>query len=137
MIRTASAPKQIILPDLDSLSGDPTVSIPGILSHPSLLRPKPRKPTQPPSPSQLQVPNQQRQRRTPQIPNRRRRAHSKASDAGWLTDEIVGGQVDDFDFAENLGKFDKRRDWEEFRVHPFPRMLSNSRKWIRRIQLPY
>jgi hypothetical protein len=32
-----------------------------------------------------------------------------------LTDEIVGGQVDDFDFATNLGKFDKRGDWEEFR----------------------
>jgi len=33
-----------------------------------------------------------------------------------LTDEIVGGQVDDFDFETNLGKFDKRRVWEEFRV---------------------
>jgi hypothetical protein len=36
-----------------------------------------------------------------------------------LTDEIIGGQVDDFDFEGNLGKFDKRRDWEEFRV-PLP-----------------
>ena len=49
----------------------------------------------------------------------RRRAHSRVSDSGWLTDEIIGGQVDDFDFEGNLGKFDKRRDWEEFRV-PLP-----------------
>jgi hypothetical protein len=139
MIRTTSIPKQTVLPDLDTLSLNPEVPIPGILSHPSLLRPKPRKPTQPvsPSPPQLQLPNQSRQRRTPQIPGRRRRAHSRASDAGWLTDEIVGGQVDDFDFAGNLGKFDKRRDWEEFRVPLSPMSSLMIRKWILRILLPY
>jgi hypothetical protein len=33
-----------------------------------------------------------------------------------LTDEIVGGRIDDFDFQSNLNKFDKRRDWETFKV---------------------
>jgi len=45
------------------------------------------------------------------------------SDSGWLTDEIIGGQVDEFDFEENLGKFDKRRDWEEFKVFDFQRFV--------------
>lgn len=119
MIRTASTTKTSLptaLPDLNPHTINPEVPIPGILSHPSLLRPKPRKPPQPPSPSQLQLPhssNRQRKGKT------RGRAHSRVSDSGWLTDEIIGGQVDEFDFEGNLGKFDKRRDWEEFRV-PFP-----------------
>ena len=121
MIRTTSTPKAPLppppLPDLNSLIINPETPTPGILTPPSLLRPKPRKPPQPPSPSQLQVPSSgTRQRKGNNVPRPRRRAHSRVSDSGWLTDEIIGGQVDDFDFEGNLGKFDKRRDWEEFRV---------------------
>ena len=119
MIRTTSTPKAHPLPDLSPLTVNPEPSIPGIPTHPSLLRPKPRKPPQPPSPSQLQVPSPgTRQRKSNNVPRSRRRAHSRVSDSGWLTDEIIGGKVDDFDFEGNLGKFDKRRDWEEFRVSP-------------------
>lgn len=118
MIRTASQPRAPLLPDLDSLtinpSSDPPLPMPGILPHPNLLRPKPRKPPPPlSSPPNLVVPSPQPKRK-PQS-SRRHRAHSRVSDSGWLTDEIVGGQVDDFDFQTNLTKFDKRRDWEEFR----------------------
>jgi len=120
MIRTASMPKPTSpLPDINQLEISTDVPVPGILPHPSLLRPKPRRPPQPPSPSQLQVPNtssRQRKAGNNNAPRQRHRAHSRISDSGWLTDEIVGGQVDDFDFETNLGKFDKRRVWEEFRV---------------------
>lgn len=116
MIRTASTPKAPTFPDLNTLTINPEAQIPGILTQPSLLRPKPRKPPQPPSPSQLQIPTSSNRQRKGTVP--RRRAHSRVSDSGWLTDEIIGGQVDDFDFEGNLGKFDKRRDWEEFRVTP-------------------
>jgi len=138
MIRTTSTPK-MQLPDLNTLTINPEVPIPGILSHPSLLRPKPRKPPpqpQPPPSPQLQVPNSltPRQRKA-QGSRQRRRAHSRVSDSGWLTDEIVGGQVDDFDFEGNLGKFDKRQVWEEFRVLSSQTcaqecILMISRKWI-------
>ena len=118
MLRTASTPM-----DLSQTFEGITLSPPDppfpttttMQQPPSLLRPKPRKPAPPPSPSpQLKIP--QRQRNTPNSRSRRR-AYSRLSDSGWLTDEIVGGQVDDFDFESNLTKFDKRRDWEEFRVN--------------------
>jgi FDF domain len=122
MVRTASIPKATSpLPDINQFELSSEQPVPGILPHPSLLRPKPRKPPPPPSPSQLQVSNpaSARQRKGGNnAPRERRRAHSRVSDSGWLTDEIVGGKVDDFDFETNLGKFDKRRVWEEFRVHP-------------------
>src|SRR5271169_3899935 len=120
MIRTASSqkiPPLTTLPDLNSLTINPEAPTSELLTHPSLLRPKPRKPPKPSSPSQLQIPSS-RKGTAP-----RRRAHSRVSDSGWLTDEIIGGQVDDFDFEGNLGKFDKRRDWEEFRVSPTPVLL--------------
>jgi len=124
MIRSASMPKQTSpLSDLNQLEISADAPVPGILPYPSLLRPKPRKAPQPPSPSQLQLPNTSSRQRKPannNAPRQRRRAHSRLSDSGWLTDEIVGGQVDDFDFETNLGKFDKRRVWEEFRVPPPP-----------------
>jgi hypothetical protein len=81
-------------------------------SQPTLLRPKPRK--APETSEQTQSPSNPR--RKANFTQQRRRAHSRVSDSGWLTDEIIGGQIDDFDFEKNLGKFDKRRDWEEFRV---------------------
>jgi hypothetical protein len=125
MIRTSSTPKAPLpppplLPEPNSLSINPEAPTPGIITRPSLLRPKPRKPPQSPSASQLQVPSSgARQRPGNNNPSRpRRRAHSRVSDSGWLTDEIIGGKVDEFDFEGNLGKFDKRRDWEEFRVTP-------------------
>src|SRR5271167_2947230 len=123
MIRTSSTPKappSLPLTDLNSLNINPEAPTPGILTQPSLLRPKPRKPPQPPSSSQLQVSSSGiRQRKgNNNVARPRRRAHSRVSDSGWLTDEIVGGQVDEFDFEGNLGKFDKSRDWEEFRVTP-------------------
>src|SRR5277367_866607 len=128
MIRTASTPKAPPLPDLTSLTinAEPA-SVPDYLTHPSLIRPKPRKPQpqpqprQPTSPTQLQIPpstSTPGQRKSNIKGQGRQRAHSRVSDSGWLTDEIIGGQVDDFDFEGNLGKFDKRRDWEEFRVSP-------------------
>jgi hypothetical protein len=114
MIRTTSKPKSPPLPDIDSIN--PQTSIPGILPHPNLLRPKARKPESPSPPQYaLQVPGGNR-RKGNNVPRPRRRAHSRVSNSGWLTDEIVGGQVDDFNFEENLGKFDKRGDWETFRV---------------------
>lgn len=128
MIRTASTPKAAPLPDLNflTINSEQETHPPEYQAHPSLIRPRPRKPQpqpQPPaptSPHQLQVPpstSTPRQRKS-NIKGQRRRAHSRVSDSGWLTDEIIGGQVDDFDFEGNLGKFDKRRDWEEFRVPP-------------------
>jgi hypothetical protein len=114
MIRTASLPKSSLVADISSLTLTASEApIPGILPHPNLLRPKPRKPPPPASPPNLVVPSPNPKRK-PQS-TRRHRAHSRVSDSGWLTDEIVGGQVDEFDFQTNLTKFDKRRDWEEFR----------------------
>lgn len=125
MIRTTSTPKAPPppLPDLNSLTTNPEARTPGILTPPSLLRPKPRKPPQPPSPGQLQVPSSGTRQRAGNNNGARprRRAQSRVSDSGWLTDEIIGGQVDEFDFEGNLGKFDKRRDWEEFRVTSRPK----------------
>jgi hypothetical protein len=121
MIRSASTPKATSpIPNINQLQISPEPRVAGILPHPSVLRPKAHKPPQPPSPSQLQLPKESsRQRKTENnAPRQRRRAHSRVSDSGWLTDEIVDGQVDDFDFETNLGKFDKRRVWEEFRVPP-------------------
>lgn len=115
MFRTASTPMDLSQTFQAITIEPPEPPIPSALQpNPTLLRPKPRKPVPPPPPSlQLQVPPY-RQGRTPG--RSRRRAYSRLSDSGWLTDEIVGGQVDDFDFESNLTKFDKRRDWEEFRV---------------------
>ena len=111
------SPSSPPIPDLNTLNIGSEAPILEILNQPALLRPKPRKPTRPPpSPGQLQVPNSNIRQRKANVPRQRRRAYSRVSDSGWLTDEIIGGQVDDFDFEENLGKFDKRRDWEEFRV---------------------
>jgi hypothetical protein len=122
MIRTASTPKTPTPPDLNALTINSEVPTPGVLTHPSLLRPKPRKPPQPPSPSQLHIPPSANRQKKGTIG--RRRAHSRVSDSGWLTDEIIGGQVDEFDFEGNLGKFDKRRDWEEFRVLTLSLLIS-------------
>src|ERR1700737_2845200 len=109
MIRTASKPlPPASLPDTDPLSINPEAPIPDILATSSLLRPKPRKPEPPSPPQVLQVPGSIRNGKGRYTQRGRRRAHSKVSDLGWLTDEIVGGQVDDFNFEENLGKFDKR-----------------------------
>lgn len=132
MVRTASIPKATSpFPDINQFELSIEQPVPGILPHPSLLRPKPRKPPPPASPSQLQVSNaaSSRQRKGGHnAPRERRRAHSRVSDSGWLTDEIVGGQVDDFDFETNLGKFDKRRVWEEFRVRP-PKPTKQVLEW--------
>lgn len=116
MIRTASSSQTASpFPDIGSLTIVPEAPIPGVLPHPNILRPKPRKPA-PPSPTQFLLPSPNNRQRKANVQRQRRRAHSRVSDSGWLTDEIIGGQVEEFDFEENLGKFDKRRDWEEFRV---------------------
>ena len=94
MIRTASTPSGSVAPDLNTVSSNPEpVVVPGILPRNPISRSKPKKHPSPPSPGQLQVPNSNpRQRRGNNPPRQRRRAHSRVSDSGWLTDEIVGGQ---------------------------------------------
>jgi hypothetical protein len=109
MLRTSSTPLDLSQTFEGITLNPPEIPLPTTLPPaPSLVRPKPRKP---PSHGTLQQQLFKNFSRGGQ-----NRVHSRGTDSGWLTDEIVDGQVDDFDFESNLTKFDKRRDWEEFKA---------------------